>query len=145
MYTYNILLFLLPILAILSEIFSSVEIYSEIKLTFVEIQISKRKSIRIFLLSHFFYSSHCMNFTLKSQVMAIPDFENQNFIILTSHIYVNTIKIFKLNLNLYMCCNFINIYIKALFVVFTTCSNWLAALNETIIRFACFCFLLLRL
>jgi hypothetical protein len=79
MYTYNILLFLLPILAILSEIFSSVEIYSEIKLNFVEIQISKRKSIRIFLLSHVFYCSHCMNFTLKSQEMAIPDFENQNF------------------------------------------------------------------
>jgi hypothetical protein len=54
MYTYNILLFLLPILAILSEIFSSVEIYSEMKLNFVEIQISKRKGIRIFLLSHVF-------------------------------------------------------------------------------------------
>ena len=54
MYAYNILLFLLPILAILSEIFSSVEIYSEIKLNFVEIQISKRKSIRIFLFSHVF-------------------------------------------------------------------------------------------
>jgi hypothetical protein len=54
MYAYNILLFLLPILAILSEILSSVEIYSEIKLNFVEIQISKRKSIRIFLLSHVF-------------------------------------------------------------------------------------------
>jgi hypothetical protein len=64
----------------LSEIFSSVEIYSEIKLNFVEIQISKRKSIRIFLLSHvFLLLSICMNFTLKSQEMAISDFENQNF------------------------------------------------------------------
>jgi hypothetical protein len=35
-------------MAILSEIFSSVEIYSEIKLNFVEIQISKRKSIKKF-------------------------------------------------------------------------------------------------
>jgi hypothetical protein len=48
MYTHNILLFLLPILTILSGIFSSVEIYSEIKLSFVEIQISKRKSIKNF-------------------------------------------------------------------------------------------------
>jgi hypothetical protein len=54
MYTYNIPLFLRPILAIFSEIFSSVEIYSEIKLNFVEIQISKRNSIRIFLLSRVF-------------------------------------------------------------------------------------------
>ena len=52
MYKYNILLLRLPILAIiiLSEIFSSVEIYSEIKLYFVEIQIPKRKGIKNFSL-----------------------------------------------------------------------------------------------
>jgi hypothetical protein len=46
----------------------------------VEIQISKQKVLRIFFfISHFFCCSLCMNFTLKSQEMAIPDFENQNF------------------------------------------------------------------
>jgi hypothetical protein len=79
MYTYNILLFLLPILAILSEIFSSVEIYSEIKLNFVEIQISKRKSIRIFLLSHVFLLLSLHEFHAEIAGMAILDFENQNF------------------------------------------------------------------
>jgi hypothetical protein len=74
MYTYNILLFLLPILAILSEIFSSVEIYSEIKLNFVEIQILKRISIRIFLLSHVFLLLSLYEFHPE-----IADFENQNF------------------------------------------------------------------
>jgi hypothetical protein len=51
-------------------------------LNFVEIQISKRKSIKNFpLISYrtFFCCSLSMNFTLKSQEMAIPDFENQNF------------------------------------------------------------------
>ena len=42
-------------MAILSEIFSSVEIYSEIKLNFVEIQISKRKSIKNFPLITLFF------------------------------------------------------------------------------------------
>ena len=59
-------------MAILSEIFSSVEIYSEIKLNFVEIQISKRKSIKNFPLITLFL-------LLSLHEMAISDFENQKF------------------------------------------------------------------
>jgi hypothetical protein len=83
MYTYNIVPFFLPILAILSKIFSYVEIYSETKLNVVEIQISKRKSVKNFPFSitRFLLLSFslCMYFTLKSQEIATPDFINQNF------------------------------------------------------------------
>ena len=53
------------------------------KFNFVEIQIPKRESIKNFPLlsyrTHVFCCSLCMNFTLKSQEMAIPEFKNQNF------------------------------------------------------------------